>query len=320
MKKTCVEWPVIKKIELSAPVAFIGSCFAEHVSSLFAQHGLFVNTNPFGVIFNPVSLHNMLHAFNNPMQIEENIFSKEDVYLHWGANSKLHGYSKVELLEKMNHQRLCFISNLKDSKVLFITLGTAIVYERISNGAIVANCHKMPAQDFTKKLLSLEEVIVACKGLVAEIKAIQPEIDIIWTISPVRHSKEGLSENSLSKATLRLALAQVCAEDQNNYYLPVYEYFIDELRDYAWFSADGVHPNSIAIDALWEQLTSLFFTKTDQAILKQFYRFLQAKNHQPIHSASEANIAFQEKLRKDIADFTAKHGHLNTQVLLNTSS
>lgn len=315
MKNTSVEWPRLPNIALDKPVSFIGSCFAENVSTIFTQHGLFVNTNPFGVIFNPVSLHNLLLAHKNPLWLEENIFLKEDVYLHWGTNSKLHGYSKIELLDKMHQQLSNFIANLKESKVIFITLGTAIAYELVSNGAIVANCHKMPAPNFTKKMLSVEEVIAACEGLVKEIKAIQPEIELIWTISPVRHSKDGLAANNLSKSTLRLALAQVCSSHQNNYYLPVFEYFIDELRDYVWFSADGVHPNSIAIDALWEQLINLFFTKENQGILKQFHRLQQAKNHQPIHSASKAHAAFQQKLQQEITDFVAHHGYLNVQSL-----
>ena len=315
MKKTSVEWPDLPKIALNKPVSFLGSCFAENVSTIFAQHGLFVNTNPFGVIFNPVSLQNLLLAHKNPLWLEENTFLKEDVYLHWGTNSKLHGYSKLELLDKMHQQLAQFIANLKESKVIFITLGTAFAYELVSNGAIVANCHKMPAQNFTKKMLSVEEVIAACEGIVAEIESIQPEIDLIWTISPVRHSKDGLAANSLSKSTLRLALTQVCSSHQNNYYLPVFEYFIDELRDYAWFSADGVHPNSIAIDSLWEQLINLFFTKENQVIQKQFYRLQQATNHQPIHPTSKTNEVFQQKLQQEITDFVANHGYLNVQPL-----
>lgn len=304
MKKTSVTFPNYSiKIKQTVPVVFLGSCFSEHLSRKLNENKFFVVSNPLGVIFNPMSLANILELDTKKL-LGDN-FERNDVWLNWCANATIFGYSN-EALEKVIRDNLAqFQDGLSASNVLFITLGSAWVYEHLSNSGIVANCHKQPLRDFKKRLLSSDEIVGQWTKTIHQLNKNYPALNIVFTVSPVRHIKDGMVENARSKSILLEAVHQLTEQNSQVEYFPVYEFFMDELRDYAYYKKDGIHPNEIAIDVVWEKFAHAFFSDETKAWLHEFQRLTKQLEHRPLHPDSVEAKEFAAKAQREMETFLA---------------
>ena len=286
----------IPKISFSDKLIFFGSCFSDEISLLAKQHGFQVVSNPFGTLFHPLALaQNILDALRGNEEVI--IAQNNDVYLDYNCSGKVYAMNELELKEKVSSIRKEFKNDLKNATYLFITFGTAFAYHLNETQEIVGNCHKQPAQSFTKRLSNIEEIVSKWNEVVSEIKRFNPKIQICFTVSPVRHIKDGLHQNNLSKSTLHLAINQLLSEG-NLTYFPSFELVNDVLRDYRFFKEDLTHPNQQAIQFVWQRFMSTFLTSQIQEIANKVSELKQAMNHRIQYPDSKMAQEFQIKIEE----------------------
>jgi len=290
----------IPKISFSEKLIFFGSCFSDEISLLAKQHGFQVVSNPFGTLFHPLALaQNILDALRGNEEVI--IAQNNDVYLDYNCSGKVYAMSELELKEKVNSIRNEFKNDLKNASYLFVTFGTAFAYHLNETQQIVGNCHRQSAQSFTKRLTKIEEIVSKWNEVVSEIIRFNPKIQICFTVSPVRHLKDGLHQNNLSKSTLHLAINQLLSES-NLTYFPSFELVNDVLRDYRFFKEDLTHPNQQAIQFVWQKFMSTFLTSEIQEIANKVSELKQAMNHRIQYLDSKMAQEFQMKIdeRKEL--------------------
>lgn len=276
-------------IDYKKSYTFIGSCFSENLSKKMIEDGFQVKANPLGVIFNPISIADFFLLNDN--QLEESVFIREDVALSWLANSTFFSYDKEELKAELLVERAVFLESIKSSGILFVTFGTAWVYEHIASDTIVANCHKASANQFVKRLITLEEIVESWQYVIDDL-CLNTDLKIVFTVSPVRHIKDGLVENNRSKARLLEAVHLLAEKNENVAYFPAYELVLDVLRDYSFFEKDGVHPNQTSIDEVWDIFKQTYFTKETIELNQELNRLKQLFRHRPLHPNSKQAVDF----------------------------
>lgn len=295
--------PLTSPLQVESKVYFAGSCFAENMAAKMQQLRMEILLNPFGIIYNPIALAEMLHMQKTNTQIPvSDIFSANGVYQNWQFHSKLGDVNPETALQNMQQAVLKGHQFLQTTNYLIITFGTAFVYE-LPDGKIVANNHKMAAGNFKKQLLSVEEISLAWNTVLAELKSINPNLIVIFTISPVRHLRDGVVENNLSKATLIQAVHQIIAKNAMCHYFPAYELMMDDLRDYRFYAADMLHPNQVAIDYIWERFVSAYTSKEFGDFQLAMDVLNAAKAHLPFHPNSEAHLLFKQQQLEKIKKF-----------------
>ncbi len=298
----------------------IGSCFTENMGNLLRASKFNIMDNPNGILFNPISVSEAVQQYINCK-----IFSKKDLfYLNeawhsWKHHSKFSGITAEEAVEKIN-QSTCNAHNfLKNANYLLITVGSAWVYE-LTNDAegavksgVAANNHKAPANWFTKRLLSANETIAALKKMLAALKIFNPHLIIIFTISPVRHLREGVVENNRSKAVLIQSVHEIVEQSAQYYYFPAYELVIDDLRDYRFYAEDLVHPNYHATQYVWGKFVEACITEDSQQLLKSIQEINIAYQHKPFNPSTIAHQQFLKKYVVFIKQLIVKHPEINLQ-------
>lgn len=295
----------IPKIQHGEGIVLIGSCFSNEMGLQFENNGFKVNSNSFGTIFHPVPLARMIQDSLDENS-ENSIFQRQDLFFSWNAAGTHFGYSKAELNDHLNDVKTQFKNDLKTAKYLFITLGSAFGYVHNQSGDIVANCHKMPASTFQKCLSDLNSMTQIWNETIQKIKVWNPAIQIVFTLSPVRHIKDGLIENNRSKARLFELIESLNFQNQIAYF-PAYEIVLDELRDYRFFKADGMHPNELAINYVWEKLKSTMMTAESQNICTEIQQLKQMENHISIYAESKENLDFISKTKIKIELFLERN-------------
>lgn len=308
MKKTPVK--IIEhaiEIDHEKPICFIGSCFSDEISEKCKNSGFKVLANPFGVIFNPISIAELIHRTIDNIDFSDTILTQSNVYLSWLANRTVFAYDQTTLLSQLEQHATSFRKNLANTNAFFITLGTACAYKRTETGQIVANCHKKPSRSFQKIMLSHAEIVECYQKLLNKLKNEFPHLNVIFTVSPVRHVKDGLIENNLSKAHLLAAVHQLTHEFDFVHYFPTYELVLDELRDYAYYKADGIHPNEFAIEKIWNAFNKTYISNKTVEVLNDFERLSQQVKHKQLHEASDEAKLFKEKLKHQLREFQTKH-------------
>jgi hypothetical protein len=284
------------KISFSDKIIFLGSCFSDEMSLLAKQHGFQVVSNPFGTLFHPLVLaQNILDSLHG--NVEVNDAKNNDVYLDYNCSGKVYAMSELELKEKVIAIRNEFKNDLKNASHLLVTFGTAFAYYLNETQQVVGNCHKQPAQSFTKYLTRIEEIVSKWNEVVMEIKRFNPKIQICFTVSPVRHIKDGLHENNLSKSTLLLAISQLQSASDLSYF-PSFELVNDVLRDYQFFKEDLTHPNQQAIQFIWVQFMESFLTSEIKEIAIKVSELKLAKNHRIQYPESEMAKKFVFQLEE----------------------
>jgi hypothetical protein len=294
-----------QKISFGERIIFIGSCFSDEMSLLASQHGFQVASNPFGTLFHPMAIaQNLLDSLLENEEIS--VVRNEDVYFDFGCSGKVYGMSETELTQKVLVLRQNLKNELKNASHLFITFGTAFGYYLNETNQLVGNCHKQPGQNFTKKLTEIDQIISVWNQVISEIIKLNTEIQICFTVSPVRHSKDGVHENNLSKSTLMLALRKLQSDNSISYF-PVYELVIDILRDYRFFKEDLVHPNNQAIQFVWEKFMETFLTTDTNVIAKKVNEIKLGMSHRLQYSESKMVQLFQMSLNERKRSMSEAH-------------
>ena len=289
------------KIDYTSHIAFFGSCFADNISSQFANRKFHTLANPFGTVYNPVSMARQVKAIASGK-----VFGEEDVFQDarcdrlwhcFDAHSSLSASSREECIEKLNAATTQAREFLQKADVVFITLGTAFVYFLKSTGDAVSNCHRQDPSLFERRMIPVEESARALESIVADLHRIRADIRIVFTVSPLRHMADGAHENSLSKATLQLAINKTGAE-----YFPSYEIVIDELRDYRFYADDMVHLSKTAEDYIFERMVETYCDERTRGDIAAVEKFLKSANHRIVDVDSPATQEFKKKLASQAAE------------------
>lgn len=302
-----------QKIQAEDRIFSIGSCFATEMASIFASGQLQTVNNPFGTIFHPVAVNNALKRI-----YEGREYTEEDFIYHQGRYISLDHHTSFDdqylhkSLDRINQSLNEAVEFLREAKWIIITYGTSWVYEFTEQNRIVANCHKIPQKHFTKRLLSHLEITDAISETINMLKDISSEeLQVLFTISPVRHVKDGIVENQRSKSLLINAVHEMVEVSEYCEYLPIYEILMDDLRDYRFYKEDLIHPNNQAIQYIWEKFSKAYITPETLDFMKENLKINQALQHRPIQHNSEEYIIFKEKLKERIAQQQQKvHHHI----------
>ncbi|MDR2621768.1 MAG: GSCFA domain-containing protein [Dysgonamonadaceae bacterium] len=276
------------KISHSDTISMMGSCFTENISGKMSDAGFNIDVNPFGVVYNPLSLSLILNRLmDGEPYVESELFRDKDLFHSFAHHSRFSGTNLSETLEKINSRLEYSSAFLRKSTLLVITFGTSFVYRLQETGNVVSNCHKLPARFFIHERMGLDDIVTEWNRLIGRLKKFAPGIKILFTVSPLRYLKDGFYENQLSKATLLLAIEKLIRENPGAYYFPSYEIVMDDLRDYRFYAEDLLHPSPQAIHYIWEKFSDAYFDKETQKIAREFESIARALNHKPFHPESE---------------------------------
>jgi len=272
------------KITHDCKIAMMGSCFAENTASKFLNAGFTVDVNPFGIVFNPLSLSKNLNRLmeNKPFAADE-LFKDNDLYHSFSHHSRFSGSDTNEVLAKINSAMEQSLTFLRTADWIIITFGTAFVYRLQSTGEVVSNCHKLPAKLFTYRRLTIEEIVGEWNDLITRLQTLNLSLRLLFTVSPIRHWKNGAHENQLSKAILLLAVEELIRNNSHCFYFPAYEVVLDDLRDYRFYAEDMLHPSSQAIDYIWEKFTEAWFDGETLKKAREFEKINRSLNHIPLN-------------------------------------
>ncbi|MER3320126.1 MAG: GSCFA domain-containing protein [Allomuricauda sp.] len=288
--------PSDNPIDYQSKLVLLGSCFVENIGSKLDYFKFQQLQNPFGILFHPLAIDNLVQrAMERKTYQQEEIFELDGIWRCFDAHSDLRSDTPEALLNLLNHRLKDFKVGLEISSHIIITLGTAWVYEHNAAGKTVANCHKVPQKQFTKRLLSIAEIVERIQNIIGLIQKVNPNAQIIFTISPVRHLKDGFVENQRSKAHLVAALHQTINR-HNVHYFPSYEIMMDELRDYRFYGTDMVHPNELAIDYIWEHFKSVWITEDVYPVMDEVDAIQKGLMHRSFNPNSEAHQKFKTSL------------------------
>ncbi|OFX88196.1 MAG: hypothetical protein A2W99_10330 [Bacteroidetes bacterium GWF2_33_16] len=304
--------PSPNKIGYQTPVLFMGSCFTENIGNKMLDLKFPALVNPFGVMYNPVSVQSGLEIL-----IEQSEFKESDLGLfndQWFSFYHDTEFSDVDqtiCLGKINKSIELASRQLRNADYLLITFGTSWVYKYLKSGNIVSNCHKIPAKEFERIKLDTEDIFVEWANLINRLHELNKNLKIIFTVSPVRHWKDGPVQNQLSKSTLILAIHQLKERFKSIEYFPAYEILMDDLRDYRFYADDMLHPSKVAIDYIWDQFVQTYLEKKTVDITKEVERILLAKTHRPLNQNTPSHKKFIESQIKLIEELEKKYTFLD---------
>ncbi len=292
----------------------MGSCFTENIGNRMAALKYNVDINPFGILYNPVSVTNGLRIL-----LDKKVFTFEDLveadglWHSFSHHGRFSSPNEKETLNAINNRIKSSAEFLKSTDFLFITFGTAWVYKYKKNDQTVSNCHKIPANEFKRVRLSVDEIVQEYKELLAGIKKINPSIQVVFTVSPIRHWKDGAIENQRSKAILLLAIDKFINEFGNDFctYFPAYEIVMDELRDYRFYTPDMLHISEVAIEYIWEKFERSLIDSDSQHIAKKVDKIVRAANHKPLHGNTDEYFRFLGKMYEEALQLEHKNEHLD---------
>ncbi|WP_430400187.1 GSCFA domain-containing protein [Flavobacterium sp.] len=293
-------------IDYNSKIMSLGSCFAENMGEKF-NYFKFQNTvNPFGIIFNPVSIEKLLNRIVNKIEFtEKDIFFHNDLWHCYEVHSELSNSNKEDFLKELNLLIFQSFNFLIQTSHLIITYGTSWVYRNLETNDVVANCHKVPQKQFKKELLSIETIEVSIQNSIDLIQKVNSNCSFIFTVSPVRHIKDGFVENTLSKAHLISAIHSTQKIKPINYF-PSYEIMMDELRDYRFYNSDMLHPNQVAIDYIWIKFFENYVSETEFETKNEVCSIQKALKHKPFNPDSENHRKFLQNLNDKMTNLAER--------------
>ena len=293
----------------------IGSCFAGNIGAALLDRKFNVDVNPFGVQYNPLSIATVLSRI-----VDGTLFDDCSPEL-FGHNGKWHSIlhhsdfsrdSKEQLIEAINERLLKAHNAIAGCDTIILTLGTAYAYTRSSDNAVAGNCHKLPASCFTRSLLGIEDIVERLTAVMQRIIAINPKVKFIFTVSPIRHLRDGAHDNQKSKATLLLAIDRIAeALPGNTAYFPSYEIMMDELRDYRFYADDMLHPSAKAIEYIWESFDKCYFNDATRVLNVKTSEIARGLAHRPFDPQSQGYIRFIEQLLQKIEAIEKEHPYID---------
>ncbi|MEL6974587.1 MAG: GSCFA domain-containing protein, partial [Bacteroidota bacterium] len=292
-----------RPIDYKSKVLLLGSCFAENIGEKLNYYKFEIQQNPFGILFHPLAIETFLErVVQQRSYLAEDIFDHNELWHCFDAHSRLSEPSQEALLARLNAVLEQTAAFLQEASHVCITLGTAWVYHHKENNKTVANCHKVPQKEFDKNLLSPKALIRSLERIVSLLNSFHNPPQLLFTISPVRHLKDGFVENQRSKGHLIHALHHLLEQNTSGdiAYFPAYEIVMDELRDYRFYEKDLVHPNALAVDYLWEKFTGTWVSEDAKRTMKEIEGIQKGMAHRPQNPDSQANVAMQKQLATKI--------------------
>lgn len=299
-------------IDYNSKIVSFGSCFAENMGDKLLYYKFQTQVNPFGIIFNPFSIEKLIERV-----VLQRYFTKDDIFFFnerwhcYEVHSELSDADAEVFLSKLNQILLDTQKQLQQATHIIITYGTSWVYRHIETNAIVANCHKVPQKQFSKELLSIDSIQKAIQNTVSLIATLNPKCNFIFTVSPVRHLKDGFVENQVSKAHLIAAIyATTNTKQQTLNYFPSYEIMMDELRDYRFYADDMIHPSPMAIDYIWERFAATQIAASAITTMELVQTIQKGLAHRPFNPNSESHQKFEANLKEKIATLEAQYSFM----------
>lgn len=292
------------QIDYQSDILLFGSCFSNNIGDKLTYFKFKTTVNPFGIIFQPKAIEKLIFKC-----LDDTIFTEDDLIFHnerwhcFDVHSDFSHFDKTVILTQLNSVLNETKNNILKTSHLIITLGTAWVYRNKNRNVLVANCHKIPQKEFKKELLTIHEITTSLKSITEKIHGINSNCEVIFTLSPVRHLKDGFVENQQSKAHLLSAIHEVIKLQSYTHYFPSYEIMLDDLRDYRFYKKDLLHPNELAIDYIWEKFSKVWINKEVKSIMQKVSEIQNGLNHKPFNPNSEQHKLFLKKI------------HLKMQVL-----
>ena len=299
-------------IDYDANILLLGSCFSENIGNKLNYFKFQHLQNPFGILFHPKAIEQFItDVINGKTFTKEDLIYQNERYHSFNAHSSLSEVDENMILNNLNSQISTTQKFLENTSHLIITLGTAWVYRFIETDKIVANCHKIPQKKFLKELLDITEIAECLEAIVSLVKSVNPNITILFTVSPVRHLKDGFVQNMQSKSHLISAIQEVVNVRKNIHYFPSYEIMMDELRDYRFYAEDMIHPNQTAIQYIWERFTEVWFAENTASTLKEIDIIQKGIAHKPFNTKSEEHKKFLHNLSLKKGLITSKYPHIS---------
>lgn len=292
----------------------IGSCFAQNIGEYFQRYRFNILCNPFGVLYNPVSVHNSIK-----LAAEKTEFMKADLVENQGEWHSFYHHSDFShhdqdvCLSNINEKITSTNQFLANADVLIITYGTSYVYRHREKNIIVSNCHKLPQSEFEHYRLSFESTTKTIRQTIELLRSINENIKIVFTVSPVRHWKDGAINNQLSKSNLLLSVNSLSCENKDCLYFPSYEIVMDDLRDYRFYSEDLLHPNQIATDYIWKKFSDSIILEEDKSIMKDITQIVKAKEHKVRNPESQKHQEFLASQIIKISELKQKHPNIDLE-------
>lgn len=277
--------PAVFQIGLKDVIFSIGSCFSVNIGQKLTERKFTTLVNPYGTLFNPHSIFQLVgHSLSGQPLGEELVVQSQEVYYHYLLHGDISSTSKDGLTGQMAETQKAAHDLIHTCNTYLITFGTAITYRHKASGAIVANCHKVPQSEFDRSMMEVEEIVDGFEEQLTKIRALSAGARFVLTVSPVRHLKESMGDNMLSKSVLRLACDKIVKKHEAVDYFPSYEIMMDDLRDYRFYERDMLHPTAVAVDYIWELFMKRYFTDETIKFVKDWEQILTALNHRPFHA------------------------------------
>lgn len=297
--KVIVQKEANNPISYASKMVLLGSCFSENIGAQLDHFKFQTVQNPFGILFHPKAIKTLVaNAIHEKTYTQKDLVFQNERWHCFDAHSKLSALVKKDILLQLNKATAATNLALKEATHLLITLGTSWVYRDTASHKIVANCHKIPQKNFAKELLSVQEVTETLSEIIALIRSVNTQVNIIFTVSPVRHLKDGFVENTQSKSHLIAAIQALLQRSKNTklHYFPSYEIMMDELRDYRFYAEDLIHPNTTAIQYIWERFTSTWISKKACETMQEINSIQKGLSHKPFDVKSIQHQKFLTNL------------------------
>lgn len=290
----------------------MGSCFATQIAARLKQAKFKVVDNPFGILYHPHNIAYSFHRLLEDMEYQaEHLFEHRGIWSHFDFHSAYSSPGREESLAKMNASLERGRRTLSEASLLVITLGTAYVWWHKKEQRIVANCHKLPGQQFERRLTSIRDMAANMVGAIDAARQLNPSLRCLVTVSPIRHLRDGLIENQLSKSSLRLLAHKLCTHLPAVYYFPSYELMVDDLRDYRFYARDMIHPSAEALDYIWSHFQDAFFQNDTRALMRKVDKINRSLSHRPQYPDSAAHRRFQQQLLAQMEAIEQKHSFIS---------
>lgn len=292
------------KLDYNSKIFTIGSCFATEIAQKLIHYKFNTYHNPFGILFHPLAIENaLMRIYSNQEYISSEIYKYEELYISWDHSSTFDSVNAETILNQINKNIQTAHDFLRNTDLIIITLGTSWIYKLKQFDIIVANCHKIPNSNFNKLLLTENQIKTSLKNIVEMLNDLgKDKVKILFTLSPVRHIKDGLVENNRSKAQLLSAIHSVVDLYDNCEYFPAYEFIMDDLRDYRFYKEDLVHPNEVAIQYIWNKFKNSFMSNEVESIMQRIDKIKLSLQHKAQNESTIAHKKFLYNILKNIQD------------------
>ncbi len=314
--RTRVDIPVSDvPVNHSTGIMLFGSCFSSYIGSQLRQYKFTVDVNPFGILFNPLSISNAIQRLLQGKGVgEADLVQRQGIYHSFMHHGEFSSPDKQACLDAISTRFTRANHALQKADLLLVTFGTAYVYRWRETGEVVANCHKFPEGDFQRVRLSVHDIVKEWSALIGELTTHRPTLKWVFTVSPIRHWKDGAHENQVSKSTLHLAIDELQKRFEGAVrYFPAYEIVLDELRDYRFYNENMIHPSPVAVEYVWQRFAETFFTQQTRAINREWESIRKSLGHRPVLPDSEMYQTFLEQTALKLREFERKYPFISCE-------